>query len=187
MKMKGDFNAIQIWIILIVVIFFNNYNCYSQGVDEYELKAVYILNFSLFTEWPSTSTINIEDKPFVITIYGKNPFEKKIEYLVKVKRKKLKNRIIIIKYANNLNQILNSDIIFISSSEKYNVSKIINYVRGKPILTIGDTKGYLNKGVMINMYISNSKLKFDINLKEVKKSDIYISSKLLVNANKIIK
>jgi len=184
---KGNLNVIKLGIAFMIILFFNNYSLYSQNADEYKLKAVYILSFSLFTEWPDNASQNLKNKPFIITVFGENPFKEKLKDVIKTKKHKLKGRPIILKHTNKLEDITNSNIVFISSSERYKISKIISYIRGKPILTIGDTEGYANKGVMINMIRKGKNIKFDINLKEVKQSKIYISSRLLANANTIIK
>jgi len=187
--MKNDKNMIvfRFWILLLIIIFSNIQYSYSQKVDEYKLKAVYIYNFSLFAEWPDNTPQKSTNEPFIITVFGKNPFNKKLENVIIEKREKIKGKSIRFQYTNKLKDISNSNIVFISSSEKYNVSKIIDYVSGKPILTISDCVGYDSKGVMINMIKKGTKIKFNINLRKVKKSKIYISSRLLANANKIIK
>jgi len=187
MKRKEILNILRFWILLFVIIFYNNQYSYSQKADEYELKAAYILNFSYFAEWPKNTVQSSKNTPFIITVFGKNPFKKKLENIIKKKRKELKGKTIIFKYTDKLENVSNSNIIFIASSEKLNISKIIAYVRGKPILTISDTEGYDNKGVMINMVKKGSKVKFNVNLKEAYNSKIHISSRLLVNAMKIIK
>lgn len=185
----SNFTNVQ-FRILVLIIFFSFFyiTSYSQKiVTEYQLKALYLLNFPLLTEWPSNSSVNDKNKLFVITIVGENPFKGKLRNTIRIKNKKLKNKSIIVKQVNDIKDISKPNIIFISSSKKYEISKIIDYLKEKPILTIGDTKSYANKGVMINMFITKSTIKFNINLKEAKASEIYISSRLLASASKIYK
>jgi hypothetical protein len=60
-----------------------------------------------------------------------------------------------------------------------NLENIIKKISKKPILTIGETNGFCEKGVHINFIITNSKVRFQINEKAVKNSNLKISHLLL--------
>ncbi|MBN1252035.1 MAG: YfiR family protein [Bacteroidales bacterium] len=185
-KIKLD--KLLIWIIFTILFVINSeYKSYAQKVDEYNLKMAYILNFPLLVEWPENSNVNNENEPFVITIIGDNPFNGKFKAVIETGKKKIKNKTVVLRQVDNIEEIRNPNLVFISSSEKHEISKIIDYLSGKPILIIGDTEGYSNRGVMINMFKRNSKIQFNINIKEAKKSNMHISSRLLVNASKVYK
>jgi hypothetical protein len=50
---------------------------------------------------------------------------------------------------------------------------------GSYILTIGDTKGFGESGVMINFLTKENKVRFEINLAAARRAGLKISSKLL--------
>jgi len=178
------------FLILILIIFFSSFQkkSYAQKqITEYELKSAYLLNFPLFVNWPTNSSITDKNKSFIITIVGKNPFKGKLKNKIIEKNKKLKDKPIVIRQVDNIKNISNPNIVFISFSKKQEIIKIVDFLNGKPILTIGDTKFYDSKGVMINMYVVNSTIKFNINIKKAKESNIYINSRLLGSASKVIK
>jgi len=52
-------------------------------------------------------------------------------------------------------------------------------VADKPILTVGDTTGFAEKGVLINLYQEERLMQFEVNLPAVKRSKLTFSSKLL--------
>ena len=62
------------------------------------------------------------------------------------------------------------------------LQSILNKVNKKNILTIGQSEGFCEKGVHINFYLDASKLKFQINEKAVRNSNLKISHLLLQNA-----
>ena len=70
-------------------------------------------------------------------------------------------------------------ILFVSSSERNNLDEILNKVKASPILLIGDTPGYAEKGVGINFYKKGTQIGFKINKKAITKSGLKISSELL--------
>lgn len=164
-------------------------NMSAQTSNEYTLKSIFLLKVANFVDWPENSKVNDPNEDFVIAVFGDDPFDGLLQSTIKSLKLKIKNKNIVVKRINKTSEIEHTDILFISSSEKYNLSKIIEYTKKLPILTIGDTKGYAERGVMVNMFIDDVylNLNFDVNMKYVKLANIYISSKLLVNAIRVIK
>jgi len=144
---------------------------------EYLLKAGYIEKFTHFIDWPETSSLNDSTIPFSISVIGEHPFNTSIEKIfnkVMVKNKKVR-----IRYISSVDEIGNSMIVVIPGSQKNRLDTILNYTKGKPILTIGETKGYGKKGVIINMFIDNDYIRYEINRTALSKSGLKISAKLL--------
>ena len=68
------------------------------------------------------------------------------------------------------------------SSVPLNVIILIQYLKcpvKKGILTISDTEGFAQKGVLINLYKSGKNIKFEINKKELIDSGFTVSPYLL--------
>ena len=127
----------------------------------YEDKATLLESFLRFIDWPPASAPDIPSKPFKIEILGQNFFG---PYLDKIyKRKKLKNKPVVIRLISKVKEISNPHLLFISKSMKNNISEIIAYTKNKPILTIGDTQGFRQAGVHINFFYDRLILSFEIN------------------------
>jgi hypothetical protein len=157
------------FLIIPIIVF-------SQ-TEEYTIKAVFLERFTRFIEWPGESEINDTTKPFVISVIGKNPFGNILEETYSAQ--KILNKNVEIRYISKIDQIEKTNILFISKSKDKELSKILSYTKGKPILTVGDTKGFAKKGVMINFYLSSGKLRFEINETAVKESGLSMSYLLL--------
>ena len=69
--------------------------------------------------------------------------------------------------------------LFIGSSEKDRLERLVQAVGGLGILTIGDTEGFARQGVMVNFYMENKKVRFEINPKAAGRAGLKISSNLL--------
>lgn len=52
-------------------------------------------------------------------------------------------------------------------------------LKGTPVLTISDEKGFCARGGMIELFHDENKLRFNVNLREAVAARIKISSKLL--------
>ena len=73
----------------------------------------------------------------------------------------------------------NCHILFISRSEAGRIPSILLTLRGKSILTVGDTDDFADRGGMIRFVMEQNKVRFRINLESAKAGNLILSSKLL--------
>ena len=176
-------NLRLIFLILSGLLIWNRM-VYSQYVDERLLKAAFLERFTRFIEWPDRIEYAPKSHHFVMVVYGENPFGKILDDVYS--RQKIKERKVDIYCTDKFQDIPeNAHLIFISGSKKDELDNIIPELHKKPVLLIGDTKGYAEKGVYINFFIEDNKLRFEINEKAVQSSDLRVSY-LLMNSAKII-
>jgi hypothetical protein len=71
------------------------------------------------------------------------------------------------------------NILFVSSSEVPHMDDLFRIVRGLPILTIGETPGFAQRGGIINFVLEDNKVHFEVNVEAAKQANITISSRLL--------
>lgn len=149
---------------------------FAQDI-EYRIKAGFLGKFSQFVEWPSTSVDKDSSSPFIIAVIGENPFGTLLENLYR--DSKIKNRSVEIRYLKKIREVDNVHILFISGSERKNLNKILERTSNKPILTVSDSKGFCEQGVLINLYKSDDYIRFEINYSAVLESGLHFSSRLL--------
>jgi hypothetical protein len=147
---------------------------------EYVLKAGYIEKFTHFIEWPETSSSKDTTAAFSIMVIGDNTFGTAIEKIFN--KVKIQNKKIRVSYVSSIDEIDDCMILIITPSKTIGVEEIINYAKGKPILTIGETKGYGKKGAIINMFIEDNYIRYEINQTTLHTSGLKISSLLLASA-----
>ncbi|MGD9158826.1 MAG: YfiR family protein [Desulfobacteraceae bacterium] len=146
-------------------------------IEEYTLKAVYLERISRFLEWPPKSNSPWADNYFIIGVLGETQIGKTMEALYATR--KIKNKQIKIHYFSTLEKIEECHILYIGPSKSKELNQILALTRNKPIVTVGDTEGYSEKGVLVNFFIENSKLRFEINERGFYESGILIDSLLL--------
>lgn len=169
-------------LLLLTFLLILSVYSYSQA-NVYVLKAVYLEKFSRFVTWPEESAMNNPDEPFVISVMGKTPLANNLEQIYSIQ--KINNKRVIIKRISNLYEIENSHILVIAESERKNLQNIITLTKNLPVLTIAETTGFAEKGVLINFYEENNKLRFEINETAVLQSPLKMSFYLL-NSAKIV-
>ncbi|KAA3617951.1 MAG: YfiR family protein [Calditrichaeota bacterium] len=149
----------------------------AAQTDEYTLKAAFLERFTRFIEWPGSSSVADPEKPFTITVIGQNPFNTLLGDIYDNHR--VKNKYVRIRYINKINDIQDTDLLFISRSKKRSLAKIITRIADKPILTVGDSEDYAAQGVHINFYFSGTSIQFEINPEAMRGSQLQASFQLL--------
>jgi hypothetical protein len=114
--------------------------------------------------------------PLNLYVLGDNPFG---ESITAIHGKHFRGKVININRINTLKNLTDCHILFISSSEKWHITEILRSIKGMDILTIGDTDGFAQKGVIINFYTEEQRVRFEINLDAAKRANLTISSRLL--------
>lgn len=168
------------WGVLLVMLAFTAGadRAFGQTVSrEYQLKAVLLYNLTQFVEWPG-SAFPTNGSPLVIGVLGVDPFGVVLDGVVR--GEKSNNRQIIVKRFKTVEEAKNCQMLFISSSEKDNLRKILSQLKGGPVLTIADFDGFTKAGGMIHFFKNpDDKIKLKINSAAAKPSGIVLSAKLL--------
>jgi len=163
---------------------------YAQTGDapdssEYLIKAGFIYNFAKFVEWPSAAFAQ-PDSPIVIGVLGTDPFGSVLDRLVQ--DKKIGQRGFVVrrykwgKDLKDLKDLRDCKILFVSASEKAHADEIIQLVKWLPILTVGETPGFAERGGVIRFTVEDNRVRFEVNVDAAHQADLNISSRLLTLA-----
>jgi hypothetical protein len=146
------------------------------NAQEYQVKAVFLYNFANFVRWPRSAFAN-RYAAFRICILGEDPFREEID--VAVENEYVKRRVVKIERLNKLASVDVCQILFVSQSEKPYLSKILAYIRRRPILTVSDMDGFVRQGGMIQFFKRDKQVRFYIAPDTVKKVGLRVSANLL--------
>lgn len=169
--------------LTLFLFFFGCANVLHGQTSEYILKAGFMERFTRFIEWPGDSIQSDTTKPFIILVIGKNPFGENLKYVFSKTR--IKNRKVFIRNAEKLDSTGYYHMIFIGNTSSRELRSILKYAQYKPIITVSETEGYGSQGVLINFFIENNKIRFEINQEAFRKSGLKVSH-LLLNSAKLI-
>ena len=164
---------------------------------EYKIKAACLYKFADFVTWPA-KTFVAKKSPIVIGILGKDPFGPFLDEIVR--GEKVRERPFAVERfpsfkeiaktakrppegvpapASRLAALKRCHILFIASSEEKNLPAILKSLKGHPVLTVSDMKGFASRGGMIGFVIEKKRVRFEINVNRAAKAGLKISSKLL--------
>jgi hypothetical protein len=156
-----------------------SFQTFSQA-NVYILKAVYLEKISRFVTWPQEAQMDNPDLPFVIAVIGKTPLADNLEQIYSTQ--KIYDKQVEIRRISNLYEIENVHILVIAESERKNLQNILTLTKKLPVLTVSETPGFAEKGVLVNFYEDKNKLRFEINESAVLQSSIQMSFYLLNTA-----
>ena len=162
----------NVFVIFTILSLSQSVPAQGSKPTEYQVKAAFIYNFAKFVEWPDESHFRV----LTLCILGEDSFCAAIDT---IKGKFVRGKKLQVKRVKSIQDLKDCNILFITSSEKHNLSHLVDALDGSSILTIGDTEGFTEQGVIINLYIDNNKVRFKINIEAAKRANLKLSSRLL--------
>ncbi|MBI2355263.1 MAG: YfiR family protein [Deltaproteobacteria bacterium] len=149
---------------------------------EYQVKAAFLYTLLKFVEWPA-GVVAGAPPPLCIAILGQDPFGDDLEA---VRGKSAKGRTVVIKRYRRVEDVKECDLLFISSSERGHLGRILRQLQGSPILTVADQEGFCEAGGMINLITVSKRVAFEINVAAAQRAGLRISSQLLKLARIVV-
>ena len=168
------------WVVFTLVCIPSILTAYSAETDTPVcLKALYVYNLILFTEWPDE--VLVPDK-FHVGVAGDHKLYKSLHRLSGTIIQGRRFVVRRIKTAQDLSEPC--AVLFIGASEKSHVPQFHKVLKGMPTLTVSDMKGFTEMGGMIrlkNIYhpATATNKRFEINVSVVEQAGLHIRSKVL--------
>lgn len=147
----------------------------TGSASEYDIKAAYLRNFVIFVEWPA-SAMGPVDAPVVIGVFDPTPFGPAFPSL---QGKTVKRRAIKIRVCRSVEDAQRCHVVFVNPKEPDLSSAILKGLADKPVLTVGETPGFLQGGGVIRFAESGGRVRLEISLAAALRSNLQISSQLL--------
>jgi hypothetical protein len=144
-------------------------------MQEYEIKAAYLYNFSKFVEWPPQALPPSQNK-LTFCILGDSPFE---SFSNTLRDRKVGGRIIVVKHAEKVEVAAECNVLFVSASEQAEVYHHLSALQGRAILTVGETRGFARSGGIIEFFLQEKRVRFRINIDAAARVGLTLSSHLL--------
>lgn len=151
----------------------------GDTLADYPIKALMLRKFAYYTDWPKNSAAQDKQESFILGVIGDSSFFSYLEKYYETKKEKIKDREVHIRNISRVDEVPGCDMLFISAEMWKLLPEILAVTRSKPILTVGNTQGYTEMGVLINFYSEEEKNKFEINFRAVRESGLFMSSNLL--------
>jgi hypothetical protein len=151
-----------------------------QESPEYLVKAVFLLNFTRFMEWPEEAFPST-DAPATICVFGRDPFGSALDRTLEGEM--VRNRRVVARRISHVPPAKACQVLFVSSTAG-GVRKLLEDV-GPGVLTVSDRPNFLKEGGMIQLAIDDHRVRFDISPAAASAAKLQLSSQLMSVARSI--
>jgi hypothetical protein len=152
----------------------------AQVVAAPELKALFLLNFTRFTEWPEIAP----ETPLLLCVLGD---ERVFESLtVAARSQQVNEHRILVSRMTVAGAWPSCHVLFVGGTSVKSASALLDSARGSPILTVSDQDRFAHSAGVIELYAEGDRMRFAVNVNALQRAHLRISSRLL-NLARIVK
>lgn len=149
----------------------------AETLDEYQVKAVFLFNFTQFVAWPSSSFAS-PDAPFVIGVLGRDPFGRHLDQVVQGER--VAGHAITVQRIDRIEDARGVHILFVDRSAGGQLAaEAASRLEAQSTLTVCDAATEAAKDVVIRFLNANNRIRLRINVASAQSAGLVLSSKLL--------
>ena len=171
-KMRSLWRIAELGVILAVCCAI----LHAQGrPNEYQVKAVYLYNFTRFVEWPAADAG--AEGPFAICVLGDDPFGTALDSTVAGET--VRGRNVVARRVGKAEDARICRILYVSSSEDGKWKEILTALGKSSVLTVSDMPKFSERGGMIEFVAKGDKVRFEVNLTNTTEAGLTLSSDLL--------
>ncbi len=144
--------------------------------SELEVKAAFLLNFLKFVEWPA-DRLSDPAAPYVIAVIGEDALGTTL--LGTTSGKTIGTRAVQVQVVARASDVTTAHLVFIAASEQRQLPAILRELDGRGVLTVGDTPGFAESGVVLNLVTQDHRVRFEANTAAAARARLRLSSHLL--------
>jgi hypothetical protein len=144
--------------------------------SEYQVKAVFLFNFTHFVEWPADAFAS-PHAPFVIGVLGQDPFGNALDEAVRGET--VNGHPLLVQRYSSIADLKPCHILFIDRSIDGEMEKALATLGRQRTLTVSDLDSATPRAVIIRFLTDNQKIRLQINVDSARNAGLTISSKLL--------
>ncbi|MBT0962070.1 YfiR family protein [Denitromonas iodatirespirans] len=148
---------------------------------EYQLKAVFLLNFARYVTWPEGAMA--DGDAIDICVLGRDPFG---AHLTGLEARQAQGHNVKVHAVSSPESAERCEVVFVSASEQRRLNVILRDLAPWPVLTVSDIDGFVEAGGMIGLVTEDDRIRFDINRSAVATQNLRLSAQLLKLARRLL-
>lgn len=160
-------------VALLFALLFPCSLVHAAPPTEYEVKAAFVHNIAGYVKWPAAARPGGKQR---LCILGDTPFTQAAGMLA---GEQVDDWVWEVQHVDSRSTLQECRVLFIAASETGNLRRVLQSINGSAVLTVGDSNGYAEQGIMVNFYSEQNKVRFEINVDAALHAGLKISSQLL--------
>jgi hypothetical protein len=153
----------------------------AQPVAEYDLKAAFVYNFAVFTEWPVDTSFDGGSLNICVTF--SSPMRGALHAM---NGKPIKGRRVAVRTLTPPDPVQACHLLVLDATDRQRWLALLDAADGKPILTVADDPDGVYEGSMISLRMEGGRIAFDVDNLAVRRAGLTLSSKLLRLARTVL-
>ena len=152
----------------------------DDALEQTRVKAAFVLNFMKFTTWPEQRATD----PGTLTLCATegHPLDGQLHALEGRDVRGMRVNVV----HRPAEEAPACDVVFVTRADAATLAALQRAAAGRPMLTISDESGFIDRGGMIEMKLVAGRTRFDINLAAARAAGLTLSSQLLQLAERVV-
>lgn len=146
------------------------------------IKAAFLRNFAHYVTWPADAFPDTRS-PWQVGIVGQDPFGDVLD--VTLKDRTEQDRHFLVFRADSLDKLPKCQIVFVAYQDAAERRAVLDRLKDKPVLTVGDAPDFLNEGGIIQFEVED-RVRMSINLDQARAASLNIQTRMLEVSNEVI-
>lgn len=158
--------APALWVLLTSTAF--------AGNTETDVKAAFIYNFTKFVEWPDSALP--PDAPLHLCMLGTDDIGARLRLL---HGREAQGHPLHVRTLDSIADHKGCHVIYMAKNAEAQLAQLLQQLESTPVLTVSDSKGFVRKGGMIELFVESSRVQFSINTLPAQATGLKISARML--------
>lgn len=155
----------------------------QKVLSEAQVKASFILNFARYVDWPERAFAD-RQAPILLCQLGRDQLGAAFTAL---ENRPLHNRPVLTRLVGSVEEARNCHVVYFSDLDDRRQSAALRTLAGTPILTIGDSDGFIDAGGIFGLVQGEQRYQFEVNLRAMEQAQLRASAQLLNLARNILR
>jgi hypothetical protein len=148
----------------------------GPAVTEYQLKAVFLLNFARFVTWPPEA-FAAPDAPLVVCVLGTDPFGSVLDEALANER--IGDRPLAARRVASADATDGCQMLFVAERDARAHAALLQTLGVRPVLTVGDEGAFARNGGMVGFEIEEGTVRISVNPDALRTAGLTMSSQIL--------
>lgn len=143
---------------------------------EYQVKAVYLINFSRFVAWPPKPAAT-QPGSFSICVLGRDPFGVALDSALA--GESIEGKSVVARRVAQAQDASGCRVLYISDSEEAHLKEVLAALDKSAVLTVSDIPKFSQRGGMIQFVLQGDRVRFEVNITSASEAGLTLSAELL--------
>jgi hypothetical protein len=148
----------------------------NPAVTEYQVKAVFLLNFARFVTWPE-SAFATPGAPLTVCVLGQDPFGSVLDEVLANER--IGDRPLAARRLASDGGTDGCQLLFVGAGDVRRHGTLLQALTAQPVLTVGDEEAFAREGGMVGLHLEDGTVRITVNPDAVRDAGLTMSSQLL--------